>query len=102
MEGVFKISKNITKEEIENEMVLIPLSDYGDKMTISQFKEYNESGAIIDDDGYGELIYKNKIVENSIIWCFKRSVVINQKYIVSYDSLIKLFDNEVAIMWYNK
>lgn len=101
MEGVFRIEKDISADEIIKKMNLGEIGD-GTIFSISEFKRLNESKCIMDYDGSGSLIYDNKEVINSRIWCFNRSVLIGEDYILSYDSLITLFGDKISIIWFNK
>ena len=99
---IFKQVNDITKEEVLKEMQFKDIPDYGDVMSIQKFEALNDNGCIIDYDGSGALVYDNKEVTNSAVWCFNKSVLIARKFILPYDSIVELFGDKASIIWFNK
>lgn len=100
--AIFKETTDIKAEDIIKEMTFRSLPDYGDVMSLKEFKSYNDSGCIIDDDGSGYIVYNKQKVSNSTVWCFNQSVLIGNKYILPYESLVELFGDDIMIIWFNK
>lgn len=103
------IDKQITDPEELYQIVdtdEIPANCAGKRIPIIEFVEMIEEGYITDDDGFGMLVYENKLVTNSVVAPLFKEVYINPGE--DYCSTFKLMDlpvplgDSVDILWYNK
>lgn len=99
---IFKMVDDIIAEELLAVFDLCDKSNYGDVFDLDTFEHYNDCKCITDYDGSGCMIFDGKLVNNSVVWCFNKSVLINKQYILPYSSLRELFGDMVEIIWYNK
>lgn len=100
---IYKAVPSITKDEIlqicrfDNE-----ISVYGDVMSYDEFASCVKCYGITDYDGSGELILSDKVVTNSEILCYNRSVYFDGKLFVPFDVLHSIFGDDMKFIWYNK
>lgn len=86
----------------------ISLKDYvfdekcGDLFPLSEFIEDVNDKAIMDYDGFGDVIYQGKEVENAILYVDLQLVGISDKVFFTLDTLYGIFGNDINIDWHNK
>lgn len=86
----------------------ISLKDYvfdekcGDLFPLSEFIEDVNDKAIMDCDGFGDVIYKGEEIENAILYVDLQLVGISDSVFFPLDKLYGIFGNDINIDWHNK
>jgi hypothetical protein len=71
------------------------IPDYGDLFELDEFIDMCESGSLIDYDGYGDIVYNNKIIHELIS---PSDVDIYKNQLEDLQEKL----GKIQIMWYNK
>ena len=100
--NIYKVAPSITKEEILQNCDYEEIPDYGDVMSYKEFIEAVDNFCIIDYDGSGKLILYDKVVKNTSIWIFNKTVYFTDKFFVPFDVLYKTFGDDIKFVWFNK
>ena len=86
----------------------ISLKDYvfdekcGDLLPLSEFIKKANDKSIMDYDGFGDVIYKGKEIENAILYVDLQLVGLSDKIFFPLDILYKIFKDDINIDWHNK
>lgn len=87
---------------------IISLKDYtldkkcGSLFTLSKFINDANNKLIMDYDGFGEVIYKGKEIDNAILYVDLQLIGISDTVFFPLDKLYEIFGNDINIDWYNK
>lgn len=68
--NIYKLTPNITKEEILQNCEYNDIPDYGNVMTYEHFMDCVNNYGIMDNDESGELVLFNKVVTNTALWIY--------------------------------
>ena len=88
------------KEYIINKFKYEEISKYGDLIPIKDFIKYVKKGVLKDYDGYGLLVYNNKMVGNSHTDCEGKEFKIDNKW-YNMVGTEKIFKNDIKVIWFN-
>lgn len=99
---IFKAVDSITKEEVLEACCFADVPDYGDVMTYEEFMEDVECGGIIDYDGEGAFVFKDKIATNTGTNVYDKTMYFVDKLFVQFDVLHNLFGDDMKICWFNR
>lgn len=100
--NIYKLTPNITKEEILQNCEYNDIPDYGDVMTYEHFMNCVNNYGIMDNDGSGELVLFNKVVTNTALWIYHETVYFTDKFFVPFHVLHSIFGNDMKFIWFNK
>lgn len=99
---IYKEAPSITKEEILQNCKYEEMSNFGCVMPYEQFKKAVDSYCITDYDGSGDLILFDKVVSDTSIWVYNKTVHFYNKFFVPFDVLYSIFGDDMKILWFNK
>lgn len=75
-------------------------------LNMPEFLNLLNLNVISDYDGYGLLVYRNKVLEDSKLYLMGGDIneahIIFNDYKIRLNLLLYLFKDEVSIIWYNK
>ena len=100
--NIYKVVPGITKEEILQNCEYEEIPDYGDVMSYEEFMEAVNSYCITDYDGSGDLVLFDKVVKRTSAWIANKTVYFTDKFFVPFETLYKIFGNDVKFVWFNK
>lgn len=104
---IFKVSDEITKEEILGACKYAPTDEdiETDRETIFSYDKFMYSinhFHISDYDGEGYLMIDGVIIENAIVWINQRTVYFENILFVPLNVLYNIFGDSITFVWYNK
>jgi hypothetical protein len=71
-----------------------------------EFMSYIEKGYITSYDGFGKLLYRNRVLKDCKLFLMcgdpKKAHIEFNGYTIRLRALAEIFKNDVSIMWYNK
>lgn len=73
---------------------------------LPEFIEYIEKQFITDYDGFGKLLYRNRVLDECKLFLMcgdsKKAHIEFNGYNIRLTTLLEIFKNDVAMVWYNK
>ena len=101
-----------TLKELIHNTVFINYKKYNklekdnDTMNISNFLKLLKQDCITNSDGFGYLVYRNRVLKDSVLFlmCGDAELIhFNfNKYNLRLKTLFEIFKDEVAILWINR
>lgn len=74
----------------------------GNLFTLSKFIDDANNKLIMDYDGFGDVIYKGKEIENAVLYVDLQLIGISDTVFFPLDKLYEIFGNDINIDWHNK
>ena len=100
--NIYQVVPFITKEEILEICDYKDIPNYGTVMEYQEFIKNVDAYSIIDCDGSGKLVLNDKVVKNSSVWIFGKTIFFPNKFFIPFHIMNELFGEDMKIIWFNK